>query len=141
MTQCARESPLSRNIFCLLCSPPVDIRLHFTPLALRSLQDKAPQVASRDDSGQSQNSPEEDHHTLHSNTAAGNTVCVGLDDGSVLVYGSMDTSAQCLLTIRNDTGCPVLCLKHTANFLFAGLRDGTLLIYERHTGGKSYIRT
>uniref|UniRef100_A0AAR2KT21 DH domain-containing protein n=1 Tax=Pygocentrus nattereri TaxID=42514 RepID=A0AAR2KT21_PYGNA len=82
------------------------------------------------------NSPEEDHHMLHSSTAAGNTVCVGLDDGSVLVYGSMDTSAQCLLTIRNDTGCPVLCLKHTANFLFAGLRDGTLLVYERHAGGE-----
>ncbi|XP_072521490.1 rho guanine nucleotide exchange factor 10-like protein isoform X3 [Salminus brasiliensis] len=83
-----------------------------------------------------QNQPDEDHPTLHSSTAAGNTVCVGLDDGSILVYGSMDTSAQCLLTLRNDAGCPVLCLKHAANFLFAGLRDGTLLIYERHAGGE-----
>ncbi|KAI4895601.1 hypothetical protein NFI96_018410 [Prochilodus magdalenae] len=145
------------------------------------------------------NPPQEDHHTLHSSTAVGNTVCVGLDNGRaripkhselagdfhqlypdrpalhsknhpsdqsssfpehrpsccpqgrsrqlqsgptvteiqlcILVYGSMDTSAQCLLTIRNDVGCPVLCLKHAANFLFAGLRDGTLLVYERRTGG------
>ncbi|XP_049327660.1 rho guanine nucleotide exchange factor 10-like protein isoform X2 [Astyanax mexicanus] len=82
------------------------------------------------------NQHEEDHPVLSSSTTAGNTVCVGLDDGSILVYGSMDTSTQCLLTIRNDVGCPVLCLKHAANFLFAGLRDGTLLIYERQAGGE-----
>uniref|UniRef100_A0A8B9HJE6 Rho guanine nucleotide exchange factor (GEF) 10-like a n=1 Tax=Astyanax mexicanus TaxID=7994 RepID=A0A8B9HJE6_ASTMX len=80
------------------------------------------------------NQHEEDHPVLSSSTTAGNTVCVGLDDGSILVYGSMDTSTQCLLTIRNNVGCPVLCLKHAANFLFAGLRDGTLLIYERQAG-------
>uniref|UniRef100_A0A8B9HNW1 Rho guanine nucleotide exchange factor (GEF) 10-like a n=1 Tax=Astyanax mexicanus TaxID=7994 RepID=A0A8B9HNW1_ASTMX len=82
------------------------------------------------------NQHEEDHPVLSSSTTAGNTVCVGLDDGSILVYGSMDTSTQCLLTIRNNVGCPVLCLKHAANFLFAGLRDGTLLIYERQAGGE-----
>ncbi|XP_052425362.1 rho guanine nucleotide exchange factor 10-like protein isoform X2 [Carassius gibelio] len=72
----------------------------------------------------------------HSSTGVGSTICVGLDDGSILVYGSMDTAAQCLVTLRNPEGCPVLCLKQTGNFLFAGLRDGTLMVYERHHGGE-----
>uniref|UniRef100_A0A671TBG2 Rho guanine nucleotide exchange factor 10-like protein n=1 Tax=Sinocyclocheilus anshuiensis TaxID=1608454 RepID=A0A671TBG2_9TELE len=84
--------------------------------------------------------PSEDNKTSpHSSMGVGNTICVGLDDGSILVYGSMDTAAQCLVTLRNPEGCPVLCLKHSGNFLFAGLRDGTLMVYERHHGGTSYI--
>uniref|UniRef100_A0A9J8CII5 Rho guanine nucleotide exchange factor 10 like n=1 Tax=Cyprinus carpio carpio TaxID=630221 RepID=A0A9J8CII5_CYPCA len=75
----------------------------------------------------------------HNSTGVGNTICVGLDDGCILVYGSMDTAAQCLVTLRNPEGCPVLCLKHSGNFLFAGLRDGTLMVYERHPGGTSLI--
>lgn len=59
---------------------------------------------------------------------------------SILVYGSMDTSAQCLLDLRNTMGSPVLSLKHASNFLFAGLWNGTLLIYERPPGGTCYIR-
>uniref|UniRef100_A0AAQ5XGU9 DH domain-containing protein n=1 Tax=Amphiprion ocellaris TaxID=80972 RepID=A0AAQ5XGU9_AMPOC len=51
----------------------------------------------------------------------GTNICVGLDDGRILVYGSVDTAAQCLLTLRNPEGCPVLCLKHSSRFLFAGL--------------------
>lgn len=58
---------------------------------------------------------------------------------SILFYGSMDTTAQCLVTLRNPEGCPILCLKHSGNFLFAGLRDGTLMVYGRHHGGTSYI--
>uniref|UniRef100_A0A671T7J5 Rho guanine nucleotide exchange factor 10-like protein n=1 Tax=Sinocyclocheilus anshuiensis TaxID=1608454 RepID=A0A671T7J5_9TELE len=82
--------------------------------------------------------PSEDNKTSpHSSMGVGNTICVGLDDGSILVYGSMDTAAQCLVTLRNPEGCPVLCLKHSGNFLFAGLRDGTLMVYERHHGDKS----
>ncbi|XP_031727608.1 rho guanine nucleotide exchange factor 10-like protein isoform X1 [Anarrhichthys ocellatus] len=61
----------------------------------------------------------------------GANICVGLDDGRVLVYGSVDTAAQCLLTLRNPEGCPVLCLKHSARFLFAGLRNGSLMVYGR----------
>uniref|UniRef100_A0A8C1GME4 Rho guanine nucleotide exchange factor (GEF) 10-like a n=1 Tax=Cyprinus carpio TaxID=7962 RepID=A0A8C1GME4_CYPCA len=72
----------------------------------------------------------------HNSTGVGNTICVGLDDGCILVYGSMDTAAQCLVTLRNPEGCPVLCLKHSGNFVFAGLRDGTLMVYERHPGGE-----
>uniref|UniRef100_A0A3Q1FJN6 Rho guanine nucleotide exchange factor (GEF) 10-like a n=1 Tax=Acanthochromis polyacanthus TaxID=80966 RepID=A0A3Q1FJN6_9TELE len=62
----------------------------------------------------------------------GTNICVGLDDGRVLVYGSVDTAAQCLLTLRNPEGCPVLCLKHSSRFLFAGLRNGTVMVYGRN---------
>ncbi|XP_057217655.1 rho guanine nucleotide exchange factor 10-like protein isoform X2 [Triplophysa rosa] len=79
--------------------------------------------------------PSEDNETGPYNpTGVGNTICAGLDDGSIQVYGSMDTAAQCLLTLRNPEGCPVLCLKHSGNFLFAGLRVGTLMVYKRHGG-------
>ncbi|XP_062400955.1 rho guanine nucleotide exchange factor 10-like protein [Sardina pilchardus] len=81
--------------------------------------------------------PEEmDAEDQRSPVGIGNTICAGLDDGSILVYGSVDTAAQCLLTFRNPVGCPVLCLKHSANCLFAGLRDGTVLVYQRHNGGE-----
>ncbi|XP_030632625.1 rho guanine nucleotide exchange factor 10-like protein [Chanos chanos] len=83
--------------------------------------------------------PEDVEAGLQSPVGVGNTICAGLDDGSILIYGSVDTAAQCLLTFRNPEGCPVLCLKHSANFLFAGLRDGTLLIYERRSGGMLFL--
>uniref|UniRef100_A0A4W5RV07 Rho guanine nucleotide exchange factor 10 like n=2 Tax=Hucho hucho TaxID=62062 RepID=A0A4W5RV07_9TELE len=78
---------------------------------------------------------------LRSPTGVGNTICLGLDDGSILVYGSVDTAAQCLLTLRNPQRCPVLCLKHSINFLFAGLRDGTMMVYGRSNGGKVFPRS
>ena len=55
---------------------------------------------------------------------------------SILVYGSVDTAAQCLLTLSNPEGCPVLCLKHSSRFLFAGLRNGTLMVYGRNNSGE-----
>ncbi|XP_051518305.1 rho guanine nucleotide exchange factor 10-like protein isoform X2 [Myxocyprinus asiaticus] len=64
----------------------------------------------------------------------GNTICVGLQDGNILVYGSVDTAAQCLLTFCNPEVCPVLCLKHSANFLFAGLSNGKVAVYNRKSG-------
>ncbi|XP_038864398.1 rho guanine nucleotide exchange factor 10-like protein [Salvelinus namaycush] len=73
---------------------------------------------------------------LRSPTGVGNTICLGLDDGRILVYGSVDTAAQCLLTLCNPQRCPVLCLKHSINFLFAGLRDGTMMVYGRSNGGE-----
>uniref|UniRef100_A0A8C7KWP4 Rho guanine nucleotide exchange factor 10 like n=1 Tax=Oncorhynchus kisutch TaxID=8019 RepID=A0A8C7KWP4_ONCKI len=72
---------------------------------------------------------------FRSSTGVGNTICLGLDDGSILVYGSVNTEAQCLLNLRNPHSCPVLCLKHCTNFLFAGLRDGTMMVYGRSNGG------
>ncbi|KAM4588604.1 rho guanine nucleotide exchange factor 10-like protein isoform 1-T1 [Odontesthes bonariensis] len=62
----------------------------------------------------------------------GTNICVGLDDGRILVYGSVDPAAQCLLTLHNPEGCPVLCLKHSSHFLFAGLRNGTVMVYGRN---------
>ncbi|XP_058229457.1 rho guanine nucleotide exchange factor 10-like protein isoform X2 [Hemibagrus wyckioides] len=106
-----------------------------TPRSVKSFQVRAPVHCLE---FVSEPSHPDDARAALQNTAAaaGNTVCVGLDDGSILVYGSMDTSAQCLLDVRNTVGSPVLCLKHASNFLFAGLRDGTLLIYERAPGGE-----
>ncbi|XP_066527722.1 rho guanine nucleotide exchange factor 10-like protein isoform X2 [Hoplias malabaricus] len=64
----------------------------------------------------------------------GNTICVGLQDGNIHVYGSVDTAAQCLLSFRNPEGCPVLCLKHSENLLFAGLSNGKVVVYSRKSG-------
>ncbi|XP_023407789.2 rho guanine nucleotide exchange factor 10-like protein isoform X8 [Loxodonta africana] len=63
------------------------------------------------------------------------TICLGLQDGSVLVYGSVDTGTQCLATCRSPGLQPVLCLRHSPFHLFAGLQDGTLAAYPRTSGG------
>ncbi|NXT77000.1 ARGAL protein, partial [Zapornia atra] len=63
------------------------------------------------------------------------TVCLGLRDGSILVYGSVDTGTQCLLTCKSPGMQPVLCLKHSPEYLFAGLQDGTVAAYPRSKGG------
>uniref|UniRef100_A0A669EM47 Rho guanine nucleotide exchange factor 10 like n=1 Tax=Oreochromis niloticus TaxID=8128 RepID=A0A669EM47_ORENI len=64
----------------------------------------------------------------------GNIICVGLQDGSIHVQSSVDTAVQCLLTLVNPDNCPVLCLKHSLSFLFAGLANGKVAIYHRKTG-------
>ncbi|XP_078026510.1 rho guanine nucleotide exchange factor 10-like protein isoform X2 [Epinephelus lanceolatus] len=64
----------------------------------------------------------------------GNIICVGLQDGSIYVYSSVDTAVQCLLTLVNPDSCPVLCLKHSLSFLFAGLANGKVAVYHRKTG-------
>ncbi|XP_042334398.1 rho guanine nucleotide exchange factor 10-like protein isoform X3 [Sceloporus undulatus] len=58
-------------------------------------------------------------------------ICLGLQDGSILVYGSVDTGTQCLLTAKSPGLQPVLCLKHSSDYLFAGLQDGTVAAYAR----------
>ncbi|NXI70823.1 ARGAL protein, partial [Anseranas semipalmata] len=63
------------------------------------------------------------------------TVCLGLQDGSIAVYGSVDTGTQCLLTCKSPGMQPVLCLKHSPEYLFAGLQDGTVAAYPRNNGG------
>ncbi|KAM9344365.1 rho guanine nucleotide exchange factor 10-like protein isoform 1-T2 [Pholidichthys leucotaenia] len=65
---------------------------------------------------------------------AGNIICVGLHDGSVHVYSSVDTAVQYMLTLVNPDNCPVLCLKHSHSFLFAGLANGKVAVYHRRTG-------
>ncbi|XP_074521516.1 rho guanine nucleotide exchange factor 10-like protein isoform X2 [Halichoeres trimaculatus] len=76
-------------------------------------------------------SEEEEAGVHKASSGVSSNICVGLDDGRVLVYGSVDTAAQCLLTLHNPEGCPVLCLKHSARFLFAGLRNGSVMVYGR----------
>ncbi|XP_075762296.1 rho guanine nucleotide exchange factor 10-like protein isoform X8 [Pelodiscus sinensis] len=63
------------------------------------------------------------------------TICLGLQDGSILVYGSIDTGAQCLLTCSSPGLQPVLSLKHSPDYLFAGLQNGTVAAYARNSGG------
>uniref|UniRef100_A0A8B9I8F1 Rho guanine nucleotide exchange factor 10-like protein n=1 Tax=Anser brachyrhynchus TaxID=132585 RepID=A0A8B9I8F1_9AVES len=63
------------------------------------------------------------------------TVCLGLQDGSIAVYGSVDTGTQCLLTCKSPGMQPVLCLKHSPEYLFAGLQDGTVAAYPRNNAG------
>ncbi|XP_075629747.1 rho guanine nucleotide exchange factor 10-like protein isoform X3 [Balearica regulorum gibbericeps] len=63
------------------------------------------------------------------------TVCLGLRDGSIVVYGSVDTGTQCLLSCKSPGMQPVLCLKHSPEYLFAGLQDGTVAAYPRSNGG------
>ncbi|XP_048374789.1 rho guanine nucleotide exchange factor 10-like protein isoform X3 [Sphaerodactylus townsendi] len=62
-------------------------------------------------------------------------LCLGLQDGSILVYGSVDTGTQCLLNCKSPGLQPVLCLKHSPDFLFAGLQNGTVAAYSRNSGG------
>ncbi|XP_029011115.1 rho guanine nucleotide exchange factor 10-like protein isoform X2 [Betta splendens] len=66
----------------------------------------------------------------------GNIICAGLQDGSILVYSSVDTAVQCLLSMGNPDRCPVLCLKHSLSFLFAGLADGKVAVYQRKVGDR-----
>nr|XP_012295400.1 rho guanine nucleotide exchange factor 10-like protein isoform X2 [Aotus nancymaae] len=63
------------------------------------------------------------------------TICLGLQDGSILLYGSVDTGTQCLATCRSPGLQPVLCLRYSPFHLLAGLQDGTLAAYPRTSGG------
>ncbi|XP_042348552.1 rho guanine nucleotide exchange factor 10-like protein [Plectropomus leopardus] len=80
----------------------------------------------------------EGKETEKAQTAAkiGNIICAGLQDGSIYVYSSVDTAAECLLTLMNPDSCPVLGLKHSLSFLFAGLANGKVAVYHRKTDEK-----
>ncbi|XP_021230361.1 rho guanine nucleotide exchange factor 10-like protein isoform X5 [Numida meleagris] len=90
-----------------------------------------PEVAEEDAEGteEPRAGAEQPPATLHP------TVCLGLRDGSIAVYGSVDTGTQCLLTCKSPGMQPVLCLKHSPEYLFAGLQDGTVAAYPRNNGG------
>uniref|UniRef100_A0A7M4FL93 Rho guanine nucleotide exchange factor 10 like n=1 Tax=Crocodylus porosus TaxID=8502 RepID=A0A7M4FL93_CROPO len=62
------------------------------------------------------------------------TICLGLQDGSIVVYGSVDTGTQCLLTCKSPGRQPVLCLKHSPDYLFAGLQNGIVAAFARNSG-------
>lgn len=55
-------------------------------------------------------------------------------DLSIMVYGSVDTGTQCLLTCKSPGRQPVLCLKHSPDYLFAGLQNGIVAAYARTSG-------
>ncbi|XP_042562538.1 rho guanine nucleotide exchange factor 10-like protein, partial [Clupea harengus] len=102
-----------------------------TPRLVKSFPVGAPalclEYVTRPERGDS----EEDGGDAEGLAKIGNTICVGLSDGSILVYGSVDTATQCLQTFQNPEGIPVLCLQHSANFLFAGLTNGDVMVYNR----------
>ncbi|NXY79785.1 ARGAL protein, partial [Glareola pratincola] len=81
------------------------------------------------DTRDSQSTPDQSPASPHP------TVCLGLRDGSIAVYGSVDAGTQCLLTCKSPAMQPVLCLKHSPRYLFAGLQDGTVAAYPRSNGG------
>ncbi|CAH2318419.1 rho guanine nucleotide exchange factor 10 isoform X2 [Pelobates cultripes] len=62
-------------------------------------------------------------------------VCVGLQDGSIMVYGNIDTGTPCLMAVKSPGLHPVLCLRNSPNFLCAGLQDGTVALYPKKQGG------
>ncbi|XP_063798183.1 rho guanine nucleotide exchange factor 10-like protein isoform X2 [Pseudophryne corroboree] len=63
------------------------------------------------------------------------SVCVGLEDGSIMVYSSVDTGSTCLMALKTPDSQPVLCLRLSPSFLCAGLQDGTLALYPQNKGG------
>ncbi|XP_018581386.2 rho guanine nucleotide exchange factor 10-like protein isoform X2 [Scleropages formosus] len=104
-----------------------------TPYAVRAFQVGSPALCL--EYVPEQSLAEDAEQGLHqSPIGLGSTICVGCHDGRILVFSGVDTTAQCLLTFTNPHGCPVLCLKHSSRFLFAGLRDGTVLMFTRKNG-------
>ncbi|KFO19155.1 Rho guanine nucleotide exchange factor 10-like protein [Fukomys damarensis] len=87
--------------------------------------------------------PEEDPEGGHESQASADpsagtvhpTICLGLQDGSILLYGSVDTGTPCLASCQTPGLQPVLCLRHSPSHLLAGLQDGTLAAYPRSSGG------
>ncbi|XP_053516180.1 rho guanine nucleotide exchange factor 10-like protein isoform X2 [Artibeus jamaicensis] len=77
---------------------------------------------------------DEGHTAADPSAVAHPTICLGLQDGSILVYSSVDTGTQCLATCRSPGLQPVLCLRHSPFHLLAGLQDGTLAAYPRTSG-------
>ncbi|XP_025072592.1 rho guanine nucleotide exchange factor 10-like protein isoform X3 [Alligator sinensis] len=84
---------------------------------------------------QEQEKTEDSRATAEQASALHPTICLGLQDGSITVYGSVDTGTQCLLTCKSPGRQPVLCLKHSPDYLFAGLQNGIVAAYARTSGG------
>ncbi|XP_048417591.1 rho guanine nucleotide exchange factor 10-like protein isoform X3 [Stegostoma tigrinum] len=63
-------------------------------------------------------------------------IVMGLKDGSVVGYASVDMATRCLFIFKSPGEVPVVCLKHLMNVLFAGLQDGTVAAYTRTSDGK-----
>lgn len=55
---------------------------------------------------------------------------------SIHVHSSVDTAVETLQTLVTPDGCPVLCLRHSPSFLFAGLASGKVAVFQRGAGGE-----
>uniref|UniRef100_A0A8C5N0E9 Rho guanine nucleotide exchange factor 10 like n=1 Tax=Leptobrachium leishanense TaxID=445787 RepID=A0A8C5N0E9_9ANUR len=83
----------------------------------------------------SQTSPESPEHEEDYGATMCPAVCVGLQDGSIMVYGNIDTGTPCLMAVKSPGLHPVLCLRNSPNFLCAGLQDGSVALYPKKQGG------
>ncbi|NXF26776.1 ARGAL protein, partial [Rhodinocichla rosea] len=62
-------------------------------------------------------------------------VCLGLQDGSLLVFGAVAAGTPVLQRCRVPGAVPVLCLRNSPAFLLAGLQDGSVAAFPRNHEG------
>ncbi|XP_068027873.1 rho guanine nucleotide exchange factor 10-like protein isoform X5 [Anomalospiza imberbis] len=62
-------------------------------------------------------------------------VCLGLQDGSLLVFGAVAAGTPVLQRCRVPGAVPVLCLRNSPGFLLAGLQDGSVAAFPRNHEG------
>ncbi|XP_064252973.1 rho guanine nucleotide exchange factor 10-like protein isoform X2 [Passer domesticus] len=62
-------------------------------------------------------------------------VCLGLQDGSLLVFGAVAVGTPVLQRCRVPGAVPVLCLRNSPAFLLAGLQDGSVAAFPRNHEG------
>ncbi|XP_072773433.1 rho guanine nucleotide exchange factor 10-like protein isoform X5 [Taeniopygia guttata] len=62
-------------------------------------------------------------------------VCLGLQDGSLLVFGAVAAGTPVLQRCRVPGAVPVLCLRNSPAFLLAGLQDGSVAAFPRNREG------
>ncbi|KAM9351293.1 rho guanine nucleotide exchange factor 10-like protein [Symphorus nematophorus] len=105
-----------------------------TPRLVKTVPLRAPVLCLEYVKEQYSSTEEKEAEKTQTAAKIGNIICVGLRDGSIHVYSSVDTAVQCLLTLVNHDSCPVLCLKHSLSFLFAGLANGKVAVYNRRSG-------
>ncbi|KAK9515897.1 hypothetical protein VZT92_026497 [Zoarces viviparus] len=105
-----------------------------TPRLVKTVPLRAPALCLEYVKEPCPNTEEREAEKAQSAAKMGNIICVGLQDGSISVYSSVDTAVQSLLTLVNPDSCPVLCLKHSLTFLFAGLANGKVTVYHRRAG-------
>ncbi|XP_061578352.1 rho guanine nucleotide exchange factor 10-like protein [Cololabis saira] len=96
-----------------------------TPRLVKSLRLRAPVLCLEQVKEEEEEEDEEEEGVAAA--SRGNMICVGLQDGSIQVHSSMDTSVELLQTLETPGGCPVLCLCCSTSFLFAGLSNGTVV--------------
>ncbi|XP_063273593.1 rho guanine nucleotide exchange factor 10-like protein isoform X3 [Prinia subflava] len=79
-----------------------------------------------EDPGEQGTAPDTAPHAPHP------AVCLGLQDGSLLLYGAVDAGTPVLQRCRVPGAPPVLCLRHSGALLLAGLHDGSVAAFRRN---------